>query len=465
MFTTQLNNLALLTDSYKFSHHRQYPPGTETVYSYFESRVGAKYPYTVFFGLQYLLLRYFDARVTPEQVDTAERYCNRHIRPGIFNRAGWDHIIKEHDGKLPIRIKAVKEGTPVPTSNVMMTIENTDPKCFWLTNWLETLLVQVWYPSTVATSSRHVKGIIRDGLIKSGDLMGLDFKLHDFGFRGSTSIESAGIGGMAHLVNFKGSDTTPPLVMAKVYYDEEMAAFSIPASEHSTITSWGRDHEVDAYENMLDQYPEGLVACVSDSYDIQKACSELWGGKLREKVLRRDGQLVVRPDSGEIVPTVLDVLERLGAAFGTSMNSKGYRTLDPHVRVIQGDGCTPETIKQIVGAMLEERWSIDNIAFGMGGGLLQQVNRDTQRFAFKCSSITINGKEQEVYKEPKTDPTKNSKRGRLALVNLPNEGMVTVPADLGGSGLVDLLETVYEDGKMVRVQTFEDVRQRADFES
>ena len=458
------DNIILLTDSYKLSHYKQYPEGTENVYSYFESRVGANMPYTVFFGLQYFLRRYLTGRVvTKEKIEQAAAVAAMHMgsETGTFNREGWEYIEQKYNGFLPIRIKAVPEGTKVPTGNVMLTIEALDPKCFWLVNYLETLLVQVWYPCTVATISHGVRQTIQKGLeVTGGDMNGLPFKLHDFGFRGVSSVESAGVGGLAHLVNFQGGDTLAAIGCGMEYYDSGMCGFSIPASEHSTITSWGKDHEVDAFRNMLQKYPTGLVACVSDSFDIDHACSELWGNELKDEVLSRDGTLVVRPDSGEIVPMVLNVLRRLWDAFGGITNKQGFRTLHDKVRVIQGDGCTPETIRQIIDAMVSHQWSINNIAFGMGGGLLQKVDRDTQRFAFKCSSVTVNGEEREVFKQPKSDPAKNSKAGRLKLVEFEDGTIVTVGVNQLPSQ-DDKLVTVFERGEVKRLYTFDEVRSLA----
>ena len=212
-------NIILLTDSYKVSHFKQYPEGTTTVYSYFESR-GGKYPETVFFGLQYLMLRHLEGvRVTKEYIDEAEAVTASHFPPGtVFNRSGWEYIIEKHGGRLPIVIKCVPEGTVVDVKNVLMTIENTDPACYWLTNYIETLLVQAWYPMTVATHSRACKKVILDALRKSGDPAGVAFKLHDFGFRGVSSVETAGIGGCAHLVNFLGTDTIAGILVAQRAY-------------------------------------------------------------------------------------------------------------------------------------------------------------------------------------------------------------------------------------------------------
>ena len=209
------NNIILLTDSYKVGHHQQYPKGTTNVYSYFESR-GGLFPETVFFGLQYFLQTYLSTPVTKEMIDEAEEFYAAHFgNKELFNRAGWDYILQKYDGKLPVRIKAVPEGTVVNTSNVLMTVESTDPQCYWLTNYLETLLSQVWYPTTVATLSREMKKLITRFLEKTGDPNLITFKLHDFGFRGVSSVESAGLGGCAHLVNFMGTDTVAALLVAR----------------------------------------------------------------------------------------------------------------------------------------------------------------------------------------------------------------------------------------------------------
>lgn len=455
-----LNNICWLTDSYKVSHYKQYPPGTKRVYSYFESRSGATYSHTTFFGLQYWLKQYLVGPVvTRDKIDQAEQLFNAHFGGQVFNRAGWQHILNEHGGRLPVEIKAVPEGTVVGASNVLMTVENTDPHAYWLTNYLESLLVQVWYPCTVATQSRAMKSIIRNALVKTGDPSLVDFKLHDFGFRGVTCPEQAAIGAAAHLVNFKGTDTVAGLVLLNRFYHEPCAGFSIPAAEHSTITSWGKDHEVDACHNMLTQYPTGLVAVVSDSYDIFNCCSNIWGGVLKEDVLARDGTLVVRPDSGDPPTVVVKVLNLLGERFGTTTNAKGYRVLNPKIRVIQGDGIDIQMIELILNAMEQANWSADNIAFGSGGGLLQKLNRDTQRFAFKCSSATVGDEERDVFKQPITDNGKKSKSGRLKLIArdaTPNSEFTTVHAS---DPRPDQLHTVFRDGELLVDQTFAQIRE------
>lgn len=460
-------NVILLTDSYKVSHYKQYPPGSEFVYSYFESR-GGQFPEVVFFGLQYYLKRYLAGQVvTREKIKAADELLSAHFGKQVLNRAGWEHILKAHGGRLPVSIKAAPEGSTIANRNVLMTIENTDPACYWLTNYLETLLVQVWYGCTVATQSRAMKKLILGYLQETGDPSLIGFKLHDFGYRGVSSVETAGMGGAAHLVSFQGTDTLAGIELLRQYYGAAMPGFSIPAAEHSTITSWGRDHEVDAYANMLSAYPDGLVAVVSDSYDIFHACGEIWGGDLRDKVLSRDGTLVIRPDSGDPPIVVCQVLDVLAGRFGSTTNAKGYRVLPPQVRIIQGDGIDFEMLEKIMSAMKAAKWSVDNIAFGSGGGLLQKLNRDTLKFAFKCASIRVNGIDRDVYKDPVTDHGKVSKAGRMKLVKrsgnyatLMNRAEAS-KSDPGFAEAKDELVEVFRDGVVTRDWTFDEIRDRA----
>ncbi|MGQ0633025.1 MAG: nicotinate phosphoribosyltransferase [Planctomycetaceae bacterium] len=458
-------NPLLFTDSYKMGHFRQYPAGTEHVYSYFESRgsdPALGFTEITFFGLQYLLDSLAGTYFTAADIDDALRMCRLHFGDDRnFNRAGWQYILQAHGGRLPVRIRAVPEGTVVPPHNCLMTVENTDPRCYWLTNWLETQLVQVWYPTTVATQSREMKKTLLKYLRQSGDPATIDFRLHDFGFRGTPGIETAAFGSAAHLVNFKGTDTLPGLALLAEVYGEECGGESIPASEHSTITAWGERHELDAMQNMLEQYPAGTVACVSDSFDIFRACAEYWGGALNDQVLKRYGTLVIRPDSGDPATVLCRVLEILGQKFPVSVNAKGFKVLDSHVRVIQGDGIDFHSLAKILETVTRHGWSADNLVFGSGGGLLQKVNRDTLKFAFKCSSVVVNGAARDVFKRPVTDHGKQSKSGRLKLICDERDGVAAYRTEPEGAPGHDLLQTVLENGEVLRRTTFADVRRRA----
>lgn len=462
-----MTNLILATDSYKASQWGQYPPGTQRISSYIEARGGMEE--SVFFGLQAFLKEYLSKPITLEDVEEAESFIVPHGEP--FNKEGWLRLIEKHNGYMPLEIRAVPEGTVMSTGNVQVQVVNTDPEFYWLTSYLETALLRaVWYPSTVATISRQAKMYIGNALRMTSDIPVADqigFKLHDFGARGVSSGESAMLGGMGHLVNFLGTDTVEALIGARRYYDEAVAGFSIPASEHSTMTSWGRDREADAYNNMLELFSgDGkILAVVSDSYDIYNAVRNIWGNELADKVKTSGGTLVVRPDSGDphIVP--IEVIEILMEKFGYTVNSKGYKVLPDYIRVIQGDGITIESLPRILSSMEMRGISADNIAFGMGGGLLQHVNRDNLKYAMKCSARQDeNGEWHEVFKDPVAGG-KTSKKGRLGLVYdtaFGSDSYRTLPLEIAEKRGDNLLQVVYKDGVLFNNTTMSDVRQRAD---
>lgn len=435
------NNLILNVDSYKNSHAWQYPPGTRHISAYITAR---KNPYAskiLFFGLQMFLMKYLSRPITMDDIDEAEVVVTAHGLP--FNREGWVRIVKVHKGLLPIHIQAVREGSLLNAGDIQVQVTNTDPELPWLSTFIETSLLRaVWYPTTVATVSHHCKMIIKGYLEKTADnIDGLLFKLHDFGGRGTTSKESAGIGACAHLVNFMGTDTETGLIYARNFYDADMAGFSIPAAEHSTITSWGRDYENRAYENMIEKFggTGKLFAVVSDSYDIFNAVDDIWGRELKDKVEHNGGCLVVRPDSGDPLIIPGQIIRKLMDKFGYSINSKGYRLLPPYLRVIQGDGVNPKAIHRCLENMtMEYRISADNIAFGMGAELLQKVNRDTLSYAMKGSAISFDDKEWIGFnKSPVGDPDKHSKAGRFH---------------------DDTLETVWLNGMLCRWQSWQEVK-------
>ena len=454
-------NIILNVDSYKISHFKQYPDGTQFISSYIESR-GGEYPFTLFFGLQ-MFLKELRAP-THDEVEYAGKLIEAHGYE--FNWDGWRAIADL--GYLPVRIQAVPEGTVLETKNVLVQVVNTDERFPWLTSYLETAILRaVWYPTTVATRSKSIKNMLQMFAEQnSDDPGGIIFKLHDFGFRGVSSYESGSIGGIAHLVNFMGSDTIGALEYGRKYYHENVAGFSIPAAEHSTITSWGRDKEIDAYRNMLKQFakPGALVAVVSDSYDIYNAAQNIWGDALRQEVIDSGATIIVRPDSGDPTIVPVNVIEMLGERFGFTMNTKGYKVLPKCVRVIQGDGVNEESIETILTNLGHAGWSIDNIAFGMGGELLQTPNRDTLKFAMKASWIQQYEYTRDVFKDPVTDKGKRSKMGRLALIE--NEKLAgpcyrTIREDQYVYGVKNLLVDVYRDGKLLKDYTLKEIRDRS----
>jgi len=463
-------NPLLDTDSYKLSHWNQYPAGLKGMMSYFESRGGELEECTLF-GLQYILHRYLSQPITLEQVEEAAAFAALHGEP--FNEAGWKRIVAVHGGRLPVRIRAIPEGTVVPVSNALMTIESLDEEAAWVVNYIETLLVRLWYPSTIAMTSRASRKLILSYLEETAEdpEAEIGFKLHDFGARGVATLEQSRLGGAAHLLSFLGSDTLMGIQFANHYYDCEMAGFSIPAAEHSTMTMWGEDHEEDAFANMVQTYlidrelPEGtpkMAACVSDSFDVFRAVEQYWcGDRLHAMVRDSGGTLVVRPDSGHPPEVVVKCLKIFEEKIGMTTNSKGYKVLPDYYRIIQGDGIDYAMTGEILEAMKQAGYSASNIAFGSGGGLLQKINRDTQKWAFKCCAATIDGRGAvDVRKNPVTDPGKRSKGGRLDLVCRDGVYETEVLGADEVSRPDSAMNTVFEAGEILYHTNFDDCRKR-----
>jgi len=469
-----MDNICLLSDSYKFAHYKMYPKNTRTIYSYLECRKWAKYPKTVFFGLQSILLKNMvGRRVTREKITVAKTIIQNHFGQNLFNEDGWLHIVKKHNGYLPLSIKAVPEGTPVDINNVMMTVENTDPKCYWLTNFVESLLTHVWYPSTVATISYYTKRTLAEYLnISSEQTQCLDFMLHDFGYRGVSSNESASLGGLAHLINFKGTDTVPALLEGIEYYqaDPKTLGFSVPATEHSIMTSYDHQGEVTLVNELLQKYPNGILSIVADSYDIYNFVENIIP-KFKQQIINRKAnksgiaKVVIRPDSitqqhKHPGKQIVWILKQLANTFGYHVNSKGYTVINPVVGVLWGDGLSVNTITEICKIVVENKFSVESLVFGMGGGLLQKINRDTQAFAFKCSAQKRCNTWHDISKRPK-DKNKQSKKGRLRLIYADDEKCFkTVNYDYLPQHINKLVE-VYRNGRLLVTQKFDTIRQRS----
>ena len=467
--TGMIDSIIFAADSYKYSMVSQYPEGTQRVFSYIESR-GGEYDKTVMFGLQYFIKKYLTKPITQREIDTAKVFFAAHGVP--FYAEGWQYILDRYQGFLPLSISAIPEGTVIPTKNVLAYVFNTDDKCWWLTTHIETAILKyVWYGTTVATQSWYIKQAIRQALEDTADSVdGLDFKLHDFGFRGVSSTESAGLGGAAHLVNFKGTDTIAGILTAMEYYDSDVCGFSIPAMEHSTVTSWGQDREVEAYRNMLKQYakPGAIIACVSDAYNIFDACEHLWGEQLKQEVIDSGAVVVIRPDSGDPETVVARCADILAEKFGYTLNSKGFKVLN-NVRIIQGDGINYHSVRGILACLRVKGYSADNIAFGMGGAGLQMVHRDTLKFAMKCSAAKINDEWIDVFKDPITDPGKLSKKGCITTIHNvdTNEYKTIRMEDIDNyntspdSSWQVATQLVFYDGVDVNSQNFDTIRARA----
>ena len=458
-------NFLLNSDLYKYTHWLQFPENTTKIYSYGESRgcsLTIEIPHTVFFGLQGFIKEYLEGVVIEQwMIDEAEIMLGEaFFTHEYFNKASFTRLLEKHGGKLPIEIYAVEEGLKIPTHNVLFTITNTDDEFAWLTQWLETMLLRaVWYPTTVATISNQVKETYAKYARLCGAVEYHPYVLCDFGARGCSSHETAGIGGAAHLVNFQGTDTLEGIKWAKTYYGNVANGHSVMASEHSTTTIYREMGELEAYATFLNRCPDSnIISIVVDSYNTENAIKNLLGGNLKEKILSRSGKTVVRPDSGDPIEMSLKVIAWLGEAFGYTTNDKGFKVLHPKVSCIYGDGINLNSIDAILKNLVDNGWSVENIIFGMGGKLLQGCDRDTFKFATKCSWAEVNGFSVDVYKNPVTDTGKKSKRGKLDLIK--DNGIIrTVQQGEWAYGAEQMLHCVFRDGKLMKEIDFNKVRE------
>lgn len=452
------NNPIIATDGYKPSHAQQLPVGTKNISSYIEPRKGIHEVVT--FGIEAFCQMYLTRQITQAHVDEAADFFARQGAP--FDKELWERVVNEKNGYLPIRVQALPEGSVIPPSVPQVQITATDDGFAPIIGHLETSFLRgVWYPSTVATTSYHAVGIIRKWLEKTGTPELARFKLTDFGARGVSSSESAAIGGMAHLLNSDISDTMEGVYAAEKLHGAKIAFTTIPASEHSTMTSEGRENELERIENMIDTFGDGMFACVIDSYNQEKFIKDYCGILLRHKIddlPNRGGTMVFRPDSGDPVKNPVQVINWLMDIFGYSVNGKAYKVLPDHIRVIQGDGINLKAIDKICEALEAEQISVDNIAFGMGGALLQgndkqSMNRDTYGYAMKASEIIdANGDAKPVYKDPITDSRKASKKYRQAVIRT-NDGSYSAIREKDLGGYENMLKDIFVDGKMVNGMT------------
>lgn len=458
-------NPLLRTDSYKYSHWLQYPPGTTMIESYIESR-GAKHfgNEVQYSGLQGFLKDHLIEPFTKADLDEAIWVTTLHFGSDrIFPAAGFQYILEKYGGVMPVSIRALDEGTLVPSGTPLVIVRSTDPAVPWVTSFLETSLLRaIWAPTTTGTISFTILELIYKMLGETADepMAELPFKLHDFGARGVSSGESASIAGASHLMNFMGTDNVEAIEYLRYLYDAPCAGFSIPAAEHSTITSWGPTGEKAAYQNMLKQFGDGLVAVVSDSYDIFNAVDHIWGEELNAEVTAMKGMLVVRPDSGDPVEVNRKLIKMLDAKFGSTVNSKGYKVLN-HVRLIQGDGVSAGVIRLLLWHLRDDGYSTTNIAFGMGGALLQHMDRDWLQFAMKCNLIEQDGQLRRVSKNPIGDPEKNSKGGDLDVVI--SGGKYQYVDHMTPNPINDLpsaMKVRYENGSLLNQTDLTEIRER-----
>lgn len=459
-------SLILRMDSYKFSHPFAYPEGIQAQSCYGEARVKGSEIITPF-GMQILCKRYLTETINMNDVDQAEKFSEMHFGRKLFHRSGWEKVVTDYAGKLPLIIRSVPEGMSVRGGQPIYTVTVIDSDLFWMAAAFETMIQRaVWYPTTVATMDHKIKSTIKEFYEKTGANMDiLPFSLHDFGGRGVTCAEQAEIGGAAHLVHFMGSDTVEGILAANFFYKEDMSAFSVYATEHAIECSFGgsvqgaRDYIRTQLKNAV---PGSIMSMVIDGYDVYRE-AELLCTEFRNDIIACGAKIVFRPDSGDMMEVVPRILQLQEAAFGYTLTSKGYKQIK-HVGIIQGDGVNHAAINELLSKITEMGYSADCVVFGSGGALLQKMDRDSLKFAQKASSIYINGKWVGISKDPVTDPGKKSKEGLLTLARrkLTNEIIVArLDQEPLNDEFEDLMNLVYYKGVLFNETSLKDVRNRA----
>lgn len=483
-----------MIDGYKLDHRRQYPEGTQYVYSNWTPR-GSRLPEVkevVFVGLQYFLEKYlgeefgkFFASDVDEVCAAYERRVNAYLGP---NSIGSDHIRALHElGYLPLEFKALPEGSLVPLRIPMLTVENTHPDFAWLVNYLETIMsCSLWVPMTSATLARRMRGLLEDYAEKTGSPKEfVDWQGHDFSFRGMGGYEDAQMSGMGHLTQFTGTDTIPAIEFVEQYYgvpsDDYLVGGSVAATEHSVMCAGGEDDEYETYKRLLGLYPSGILSVVSDTWDLWKVLTQTVPS-LYNEIMERDGKLVIRPDSGDPAdilcgintatklekkvnindPEWKGVVELLWDEFGGTITETGHKLLDSHIGVIYGDAINYERAQEILSRLEAKGFASANVVFGMGSYGYQYQTRDTFGFAMKATNVVINGVEKPIFKDPVTDNgTKKSLRGRIAVVRSNGELKALDNATAEQAENYSLLTTVWKDGTFVKRYTFDQVRENA----
>lgn len=495
------------TDAYKLGHHTMYPQGTEYVLSNFTDR-GSRIDgvtHTVHFGLQAFLKTWVEKAWEPffaagedEVADLYEEFVTSILGP---NNVGSDHIRALHRlGYLPLRFRSLPEGALVPLRVPKVTVENTHPDFFWLTNYIETALsAALWHPATSATLAHRMRLNLDAHSLKTTAATETDFTCHDFSFRGMSGIEAASASGAGHLLSFTGSDSLCASAWIEDNYpgDSGFIQGSVPATEHSVATAFGPEGEVEYFETLIDNNPDGFLSVVSDSYDFWHTVT-VTVPSLKDKIMARNGRLVIRPDSGDPVdiitgtfeaihedgsfvkdfyekrdmyvaskghplrPEQKGVFEILWDTFGGTVNEQGYKVLDPHVGVIYGDSITYERAEEILNRLEAKGFAFSNLVLGVGSYTYQYVTRDTFGSAMKATWVQIDGEGKDIFKDPKTDNgLKRSARGRLAVVLDPEGDYKLLDGEDGArfeGTPADQLEVVWEDGNLVKEYSFADVR-------
>lgn len=459
------------TDFYKTDHRSQYPKGTELVYSNFTSRKSRieGVDKIVVFGIQYFLDEYLNRRFGKEfflksEDEVVLKYKRRLDNALGHNAVDVKHIRDLHSlGYLPLHIKALPEGTRVPIRVPILTIKNTHPDFFWLTNFMETLLSNtLWCPMTSATIAFEYRKLFYKYATETSDnIEFVNWQGHDFSMRGMSSMESACLSGAAHLLSFTGTDTIPAIDFLEEYYeadsDKELIGGSVPATEHSVMCLGGNEEEIETFKRLITQvYPKGLVSIVSDTWDYWKVLKE-YLPKLKDIIMSRNGKVVIRPDSGDPVEITLKSVPILYEIFGGLKNSKGYIELDPHIGLIYGDSITLERANKICHGLKELGFASTNVVFGIGSYTYQHVTRDTFGFAMKATYGVVKGESKSLFKKPVTDD--GEKFSAIGLLKVTEDLKLheNVSSDQENEGL---LKTVYLNGSIVKPQSLKEIRKR-----
>jgi len=477
-------NPMLYSDFYKVDHRRQYPEGTEFVYSNLTAR-GSRISgidHVVVFGLQafcmdYLIRRFNDGFFKKPKAEVLANYQRRmdtSLGAGVITT---EHIAALHDlGYLPVRIKALPEGTLCPLRVPMLTIVNTLPQFYWVTNFLETILSNaIWHPMTSATIAHQYRVLLDKYAAETSDIPEfVQWQGHDFSMRGQSSFEASLASGAAHLLSFTGTDTIPSIDWLEHFYfansEKELIGASVPATEHSVMCLGGKDTEADTYRRLITEvYPKGIVSIVSDTWDYFEVLNTTIRG-LKDVIMARDGKVVIRPDSGNPTKIICGdpdapegsleckgTIEILWDIFGGTVNSKGYKQLDSHIGAIYGDSITLDRCQAICNGLAAKGFASTNMVYGIGSYTYQYTTRDTFGFAIKATYGIVNGKAIELFKQPKTDNgIKNSAKGLLRVnADLTLSESVSPAEEKEG-----LLETVFLEGRMIKTYTLQEIRHR-----
>ena len=484
-------NPLFLTDGYKTGHHQQYPKGTTLVYSNFTPRSNKYGPkgcdQVVSFGQQMIMRQLHEVFQKDFFSQPKDQVC-REMRQELSMYLGMDYDVSHFEalydlGYLPIEVRSLTEGTLVPIKVPVLTIYNTHPDFYWLTNYLETILSNLmWKPLTSATIAHQYRKVLTKWMEKTDkdNAWFIDWQGHDFSMRGMDSVEAVISSGLGHLTSFSGTDSLPAIYGARKYYGAEgFVAGSVPATEHSVMCAGGKEDEESTFRRLLETYPKGILSVVSDTWDLWRVCTEHIVA-LKEEILARDGKLVIRPDSGDPVdilcgreeqlsdapgeyktPAEIGVIELLWDVFGGTVNKQGYKVLDPHIGAIYGDSITIERADEICRRLEAKGFASTNVVLGIGSFTYQFNTRDTFGFAMKATYCEINGEGREIFKDPITDDgTKKSATGLLCVTRDEYSGdymlmdRVDWQTSRGGE-----LKTIYRDGKFENTTTLSEIRE------